>query len=160
MNDRYSNVLQGQTDYEYSNGRLSKIQEYNFPPGSTTLAKSDHKILEYATSTDKNPVRIKYFSSATSPTPYYTYEYTFSDEKSELAAVPKGFLKYLKLDGMSYENTVAKLTITHSVGTQTNNYTYEFNANGFPTQKISTNSGKPITYTYNCNWRKKVSWKF
>ncbi len=149
--EKYSatNALEDQTDYEYANGQLVKIQEYY---KSATLVKDTYRVLEYANTSSKDPIRIKYFDSATSTAPSSTSEFSYGDKKCAFSAAPPVLIKYLRLGGQPVENIVTKIVYS---GGEVITYTYEFDANGFPSKRVETytvsSQINTSTYAYNCN---------
>ncbi len=150
--EKYSstNALQDQTDYEYTNGQLVKIQEYY--KNGPTLAKEAYQVLEYATTSSKDPIRIKHFDTATGTTPASTSEFSYGDKKCAFSAAPPALVKYLRLGGQPVENNVTKIVFS---GGEVINYTYEFNTNGYPSTSVETytksSQVNTNTYGYACN---------
>jgi hypothetical protein len=150
-------TLSDRTDYEYSNGQLIKAQYYSeSSPG--TFVKSDYDIFEYASTSSKNPTKIKSFSK-TGTTPDYTVVYEYDDKKNPYSASGT-FLNVLALYGEASANNITKATFTNASNPtiQTNNFVYEYNTEGYPTKSTitKTTTGQSArtstaTYTYNCN---------
>jgi len=144
-----------QTDYEYVNTQLIKIQEYAFTSGTTSLEKEVYQTFEFATPTDTNPVRAQYFYSPGTTVAANISEFTYSDLKGAFAAAPVGLLKYFKINGQSTDKAITKQVILSTISNQTITYAYEFNSDGFPTTRIETYSDgiqpRATTYTYDCN---------
>ena len=147
--------LTDQTDYEYTNAQLTKIQEYKVISGTTSLEKGVYQTFEFATPSDTNPVRAQYFNSPGSTVPTNTSEFTYGEQKGAFAAAPVGLLKYFKTNGQSTSKAISKQVILSTGPTQTITYDYEFNADGFPTTRIETYSigllQRATTYTYQCD---------
>ncbi len=147
--------LTDQTDYEYANEQLIKIQEYSVTSGTTSLEKGVYQTFEFATPADTNPMRAQYFNSPDSATPTNTSEFTYGAQKSAFAAAPAGLLKYFKITGQSTDKAITKQVILSAGPTQTITYEYEFNSDGFPTTRIESYSigilQRATTYTYQCN---------
>lgn len=147
--------LVDQTDYEYANEQLIKIQEYRVPSGATSLEKGVYQTFEFASPFDINPTRAQYFSSASSTVPSNTSEFTYGEQKSAFAAAPAGLLKYFKITGQSTDKAISNQVILSTGPTQTITYEYEFNADGFPTTRIETYTvglqQRATTYTYQCD---------
>ena len=150
--EKYSNTnaLEDQTDYDYVNGQLVKIQEYY--KNGLTLAKEAYQVLEYPTPSSKDPIRIKHFDTASSTTPSSTSEFSYGDQKCAFSAAPPALVKYLRLGGQPVENNVTKIVFS---GGEVITYTYEFNANGYPSTRIETytvsSQVNTNTYSYACS---------
>jgi YD repeat-containing protein len=147
-------VLIDRNDYEYSNGQLVKSQSYRETSTPGTLVKDYYEVLEYASTSSKNPIREKSFS-ATGSSPYRTAEITYDDKKHYFYGIPAALLKLTILDGRGSENNVTKETYS---ATENSTYTYEYNTDGYPTKSTEINtynnqidSQATSTYTYNCN---------
>ena len=154
--ETFSNsTLIDRTDYEYLNGQLIKLQEYSVTFGTTSMEKEVYQAFEFASSSDINPVRAKYFYSPTSTTPANTSEFIYSEQKGAFAATPVGLKKYFKINGQSTDKAISKQVILSKTSTQTITYDYEFNAEGYPTIRIETYSTgfqpRTTVYTYHCH---------
>ena len=143
------NVLEDRTDHDYNaSGQLIKDQYYEIVSG--TAKKDFYSTYEYANTTTKNPLKLKYYSS--DGTLSDTSEYLYDDKKTPFATLGALF------NDTSAENNVTKETNSYqgSPSVSITTYTYEYNDNGYPTKSTSSNktgtftSTDVNTYTYDC----------
>lgn len=150
-NAHYSGTkLIGQTDFEYDDGKLVKIQYYN-TDGVIPLYKTNYSTFEYAGSSDKDPIRRKDFDTAASSTPKSIADISYVDKKCPFSAAPPALVKYFRLGGQAVEKCVSK--IVYNGGT-TIDYTYEFNDEGYPSKRTETYNNGQINirhFEYDCN---------
>ncbi len=148
-----SNTLLYQTDYEYSNGQLIKIQEYS--RSATGMTKDAYTTFEYATPSIMTPVRSKFFASPSDPNPTSTSSYEFSFLKTAFGAAPPAVQKYFKITQQYTENPISKSETNQGGKVSTVSYTYELNADGYPTKRTERDvlgvELRTTTYAYSCN---------
>lgn len=148
-------TIDDRTEIEYSNGRIVKVQFYSQTnPG--TFVKANYDVFEYASTSAKNPLKIKSYSQ--SGTLYSTAEFEYDNKKSRFGD-QTAILKVLAIYGEPVENNVTKQTWTSPTSSQTESTTsvYEYSSDGFPTKVTETTvwgtstQTDTITLTYNCN---------
>jgi hypothetical protein len=138
-------ILTDQIEYQYSEDRLVKIQEYDNV--NSDLRKSEYRILEYD-GDSKNIVRIKRFPTPTSSTHDDMTQYTYDDKRATLSAVPEALQRYYLLEGVSAENNITKITFGNGAEI---NYTYEYNDMGYPIKRTQIPAPEIVLLsTYRC----------
>jgi hypothetical protein len=153
--DVFGTTIEQRTEFEYASGRIVKVQFYSQTnPG--TFVKGEYDVFEYASTSSKNPLKIKSYSSNGNLSS--TSEFEYDNKKNPLVDYPS-VMKISALYGDPIENNATKKTWTYAGSTQTEITTsvYEYNSNGFPTKNTETTVWGTETniettiFTYNCN---------
>jgi len=143
-----------QTEYEYTSGRVTKAQHYEYT--GTVFTKEEYETLEYANTSSKNVDKITHYSKNGTVISTTTYEY---DNKKAHMADQSALLKIYVLDGGPAENNVTKQTTAYpgSTNSEVTTLVYEFNSDSYITKSVATIVEGPSTYTntltftYTCN---------
>jgi YD repeat-containing protein len=150
----YSNTTGGQPTlqtirtYEYDNNK--KLVRFNSYDGATPTVVEGYSTYTYPSSNTATEKSFYSQSSGGTPTLTSTTNYTFDDKKS-----PQQILGVFWEDEFVSEHNITREEyISASGGTpDVSTYTYEYNAEGFPTKMTSNYTGSTpdvLNLNYNC----------
>jgi hypothetical protein len=147
----YGTTLMDRAEYEYTNGRITKVQFYE--QGNGGIVKRNYDEFTYANPSEQGASKIIHFDADGTISSVTEYEYDTRKVK-----IPRGMeavYQLLLLDGNGLEHNVTKKIDTFGTSPNlvtTTTFAYKFNEDGYTTQVVETATMGSNTETFTTNF--------